>query len=278
MKRFKKLLKHLFIPHKSNAYRPHALRHKALSWYSLGLVVSHLAFGASMYTGPVVSDPATVAKNVISYTNQERLKAQKGELYESETLNKAAQQKLADMFAGDYWDHVGPKGQTAWDFIDATGYKYRLAGENLSRGYNRSDDVVTAWMNSPSHRENLLNTRFKEIGVAVGGGKIHGQSTTLMVQLFGDPQIAVAGESTRTPNNGKARIVPEISADIATSPSKAPFWAAWLLIFALVVLDGVMIRKLGLHCSRSHMFNFRVSLLMSVIGLLILMFGFVAVI
>jgi uncharacterized protein YkwD len=276
MKRHKKLLKNLFIPHRSNSYRPHALRHKVLSVYSLGLIFTHMLLGATLYSGPITADTKAIAKNIVTQSNMERKKTKAPELYESLILEKAAQEKLNDMFQKNYWDHYGPNGETAWDFIDNNGYSYHLAGENLARGFINSQEVVSAWMNSPSHRANILNDRFREIGVAVGSGKIKGQATTVIVQLFGEPKIAVAAEKSLN-TNSEASIMPILSAEMATSPGRAVYWAAWLLIFALVLLDGLMIRKLGLHCSRSHRFNFRVSLLMSVIGLALLMFGFVAI-
>jgi hypothetical protein len=197
-------------------------------------------------------------------------------LYESEILKKTAELKLQDMLQKDYWDHTGPNGETAWDFMEQSGYRYLLAGENLARGYTNSQEVVEAWMNSPSHRSNILNGRFKEIGVAVGAGKIKGQMTTVVVQLFGEPKVAIAGQKTQS-INGSQKIMPELSADMATSPSKTPYFIAWLVVFMLVLLDGFMIRRLGLHTSKAHLFNLRASLLMSFAALVVLMFGFVAI-
>lgn len=277
MKKYKKLIKHFFVPHKGNSYRPHALRHKALSLYSFGLILSHLVFGVTLYSGPVIQDTRAVEENIITHTNIQRRATGSPELFENQYLRLSAQQKLQDMFVKNYWDHVGPEGETAWDFIEGNKYQYYLVGENLARGFGSSEETVEAWMASPTHKANILNNRFKEIGVAVGNGKIHGQETTVIVQLFGEPKIAVAGEK-REQVAGTQKIMPELSASMATAPARAPFWAAWLAIFVLVIIDGVMIRKLGLHCSKSHIFNFRVSLLMSAVGLLILMLGFVAII
>jgi uncharacterized protein YkwD len=279
--KLKRLLKHLFLPHRGNAFRPHALRHKALSFYSLGLLFAQLLFGATIYSGPVImsGDAKTVAKNIITLTNDQRKSVGAGELYENETLNKAAEDKLRDMFDNDYWDHTGPKGQTAWDFIGLEGYRYLLAGENLARGFEKSNDVVQAWMNSPTHRENLLNSKFQEIGIAIGSGRIKGNKTTVIVQLFGQPRTAFAASSASGQQQilGNQRLYPEFSVNNTTMPSKAPYLVVWTFIFCLVVLDGVMIRRLGLHCSRSHMFNFRVSLLMSVLAFALLAVGVVGI-
>jgi uncharacterized protein YkwD len=280
MKNIKRVLKHFLIPHKGNAYRPHALRHKALSFYSLGLILTQLLFGATMYSGPTImsADAKAMASNIIAYSNDERKDNGLSEVYENEALTKAAYGKLSDMFEKGYWDHTGPNGETAWNFISDSGYRYLLAGENLARGFNRSEDVVTAWMESPTHRANILNGRFREIGIAVGSGKLKGNTTTVIVQLFGEPKTVFAAESAKKDEVlGSQKLIPEFSLANATMPSKTPYLVIWTFLLALIILDGVMIRRLGLHASRSHLFNFRVSLLMSVLVFALLGVGVVGI-
>jgi hypothetical protein len=124
----------------------------------------------------------------------------------------------------------------------------------------------------------MLNSRFQEIGVAIGSGKIKGNLTTVIVQIFGQPRTAfAASESQKIQVLGQTQLKPEFNINNATLPSKAPYLVIWTFILGLVVLDGVMIRRLGLHCSRSHIFNFRVSLLMSVLAFALLAVGFVGI-
>lgn len=275
----KRLLKHSFVPHRGNAYRPHALRHKALSVYSIGLIFSQLLLGATVYSGPSVvkADAAALQKNIIVHTNTERTNNNLDTLIENETLDKAAENKLSNMFQENYWDHTGPKGETAWDFISATGYQYQLAGENLARGFSSSNDTVKAWMASPSHRSNILNSRFKEIGVAVGSGKINGNTTTVIVQFFGEPRTAYANEVTKPRVLGEKKLMPELSLTNPTQPSKAPYLLIWMVIFGLIMVDGFMIRRLGLHTSKNHVFNLRVSLLLALLALITLSIGVVGI-
>ena len=273
------LFKHYFIPHKGNAFRPHALRHRALSLYSTLLIISQMFFGMTMMTGPTITsaDAKTIATNIITQTNAQRKTTGLKTLAESDILSKAASDKLADMFAKDYWDHTGPSGETAWQFIDSEGYHYLLAGENLAKGFDNSTEAVEAWMKSPTHKANILNNRFTEIGVAVGSGKIAGKATTLIVQLFGEPTIAMAAAQPQTTVLGSTQLIPELSLSNAKIPSKAPYVAVWALILGLVAVDGVMIRRLGLHASRSHVFNFRVALLLVALGIGALMIGVVGI-
>ena len=106
----------------------------------------------------------------------------------NEQLTKSAELKVADMFAQQYFAHESPTGDGPGDLADAVGYEYIMVGENLALG-NYEDDtaLVEAWMNSPGHRENILNTRYTEIGVAVGRGTYDGHTVWLAVQEFGRP-------------------------------------------------------------------------------------------
>jgi hypothetical protein len=133
-------------------------------------------------------------------------------------------------------------------------------------------------MDSPTHRANILNTEFTEIGIAVGSGKIRGANTTLMVQLFGQPKTALAAAPiTATQVLGTAELTPAISLKNAQQPSKLPYIAIWVMLFGLVIMDGIMIKRLGLHASKSHLFNFRVALLMVALGIGLLMIGVVGI-
>lgn len=129
---------------------------------------------------------------IIAYTNKER--AQNGglpALTENALLDRDAQMKLADMFAKQYFEHESPSGVGPADLAKTVGYAYVIVGENLALGDFGSDQgVVTAWMNSPGHRANILNTHYQEIGVAVGKGMYEGSETWLAVQSFGAPLSA----------------------------------------------------------------------------------------
>jgi len=129
---------------------------------------------------------------VIQYTNIAR--AENGSLpplVENSTLDLDAQIKLNDMFAKQYFEHVSPSGIGPADLAQAVGYAYVVVGENLALGdFGGDQGVVTAWMNSPGHRANILNAHYQEIGVAVGKGMYEGHNTWLAVQSFGMPLSA----------------------------------------------------------------------------------------
>ncbi len=126
---------------------------------------------------------------VILWTNTDR--QQNGNLpalTENQQLDKAAQTKLQDMFKQQYFEHINPQGVGPGDLAKQAGYNFISEGENLALGNFTDDrDLLTAWMQSPGHRANILNVKFQEIGVAVGQGTYQGHQTWLAVQEFGKP-------------------------------------------------------------------------------------------
>ncbi|MBI5401094.1 MAG: CAP domain-containing protein [Candidatus Yonathbacteria bacterium] len=147
---------------------------------------------ANTTTAPVTQSSALTVRGVIEYTNGARsLNGGLPALIENETLDRDAKLKLDDMFAKQYFEHVSLSGVNIEDLAKTVGYTYLRLGENLALGDFKSDQhLVDAWMNSPGHRANILNTHYQEIGVAVGKGMYEGRETWLAVQSFGTPLSA----------------------------------------------------------------------------------------
>lgn len=128
---------------------------------------------------------------VIAETNRHRREAGLPELSENTLLNIAAQKKVDDMFARQYFEHDSPSGKGVGDLITETGYEFIVVGENLALGNYKNDAVlVQAWMDSPGHRENILKSAYTEIGIAVARGTFEGRDTWLAVQHFAKPTSA----------------------------------------------------------------------------------------
>lgn len=128
---------------------------------------------------------------VIAITNAQRRTAGTAPLAEDAKLDAAADAKLQDLFAKQYFEHVSPSGVTPADLAKGAGYEYVIVGENLALGnFGNDAELVQAWMDSPGHRANILFTRYTQIGVAVGRGTYEGRSTWIAVQEFGRPGSA----------------------------------------------------------------------------------------
>lgn len=116
-------------------------------------IPSVLAYATEMSTGALLAN-----------TNAERSANGLAPLTLNSKLNSSATAKANDMVNKDYWSHNSPDGKEPWVFFDAAGYSYQKAGENLAYGFATSSDTVVGWMNSLSHRANILDSQYTEVG------------------------------------------------------------------------------------------------------------------
>jgi uncharacterized protein YkwD len=207
----RKILSHWFIPHQSNNHRAKLLHHSSILGIILLLFVLQFAFSYIRTDYPAVlgSSIDLSTEQLVKLTNQEREKQHLQQLRLNDTLSKAAALKAEYMFAHNFWAHNGPDGTTPWYFFKQVGYNYTYAGENLARGFTNSSEVMTAWMNSPTHKENILSPNYDEIGFAVKKGKLLGEDTTLIVEMFGSTsEMPLAEKSEEQVKLPEHRVLP----------------------------------------------------------------------
>jgi len=130
-------------------------------------------------------------RTILDEVNEQRLVNLLPILTLNSQLNKAASLKAADMMENGYFDHNSPDGLTPWHWFDEAGYDFIYAGENLAVDFDSPEDAVQAWMDSLSHRQNILDNHFNETGLAVIEGNYNGNSSIFVVQMFGQPRIKV---------------------------------------------------------------------------------------
>lgn len=226
MKIFSKIA-HYLLPGHTNNHKARILHTSSLFLITLFLIFYQVGLQMILSKRPSVLGYASniPPDTIINLINQKRAENGLPELSYNAALTSAAQAKGADMLARNYWAHVAPDGTEPWSFIISAGYRYKYAGENLARDFSDPNSAVEAWMASPSHRDNILSTKYRETGVAVVEGDLSGVDSTIIVQFFGT-QLADAGEvkiaqaqvevtSTPTPSP-----VPTIAEVIeATSPA-----------------------------------------------------------
>lgn len=126
---------------------------------------------------------------IVEMTNQTRVKEGLNTLKVNPELSAAAAAKAEDMIKNGYFAHFSPTNVSPWFWIKQNGYNYKYAGENLAMNFGETDQVINGWLNSPTHKANLLNSRYQDIGVAVLSGQVNGQSRVVVVQMFGSPKI-----------------------------------------------------------------------------------------
>lgn len=270
----KGILLHLFVPHESNNHRARVLHPTGLSLAIGCYVVFQIVLGSISSRYPNVLGYASNISpdEIVRLTNIERKSQGLPEVNLDTKLSAAAAQKAADMVAHDYWAHVSPQGTQPWYFVTSSGYAYKYAGENLARDFADPQSVVKAWMNSPTHRENLLSSRYQDIGIAVIDGQLGGRDTTLVVQMFG------------TKLNSSGSILSVKAADEAGS-SATRNWnplinrfdiakilsiGLLLLFSAILVIDIVVISKHKIHRWTSKSFAHLTFLAVLLMGLFII--------
>jgi hypothetical protein len=130
---------------------------------------------------------AVIAAVLVDQTNDERATDDLPPLEPNILLTVSAQLKANDMADQSYFAHVSPSGLSPWHWFEQAGYRFSYAGENLAVNFRDSGSVTRAWMNSPTHRDNIINNNYSQIGIATATGQYKNQRSTYVAQHFGTP-------------------------------------------------------------------------------------------
>jgi len=190
----KEILKKYFIPHEENNYHPHILHTKRAVFYGgLFITMKIIVVGFVILLPSQVFMLPDVLKQqqdeIIALTNEVRTLHGKPVLFTQAKLTDSSQLKADDMATLSYFEHVGPNGHNLKYFLKKAGYDYSVAGENLGMGYSNARELVDAWVNSPTHYANLVDTDYGEFGVGLESGMYNGVPTVYVAQHFGQPRV-----------------------------------------------------------------------------------------
>jgi len=159
------------------------------------LMAATLASGACAADSAVLRKSTDAGERVVELVNAARSKSRKcgserfasvAPLGTSRELNEAAAAHARDMARKDYFDHRGSDGSQPKDRVLRAGYLPRISGENIALGPQSAEEVVAGWLASPGHCANIMDPRFREIGIGVAIGR--GRGKTYWVQTFGAPR------------------------------------------------------------------------------------------
>jgi hypothetical protein len=169
---------------------------------ALSMLISSLAPSR----GTLAYATSMSVSNLHQATNNHRAKNGRAALSLNSKLISAAQAKAKDMAERDYWSHNTPDGKEPWVFIDAAGYRYLKAGENLAYGFATSEDTVVGWMNSPSHKANMLDSAFTEVGFGFVNSPDFNDTgpQTIVVAMYGKPQTLASTAEAPAPAKKQA--------------------------------------------------------------------------
>lgn len=241
-------LKHHFVPHAGNDYHPHFLQKTAMAMMSflviLTFVMSNIQALVWVNVDWMVS--AILPAVIVASTNDEREDDSLSELKRNPVLDQAAQMKAEHMAAEGYFAHYSPSGVSPWHWFKTANYNFIHAGENLAVHFTDSGRLVDAWMDSPTHRANIMNGQFTEIGIGVAEGEYEGYDTLFVVQMFGSPSLVPASAITETV--AKSEPVPVLAVAEAEVAPETPQTAAVLsettdAVETEVVEEEIMVEK-----------------------------------
>lgn len=206
---FAEALGHYLYPRHTNNFRARLIHSTSIIVIAVCLIIYQVTLQVFPVTGlRVLGYAANISPSeVIRLTNVKRAESGTPALVSNSSLESAARAKGEHMLANNYWAHVAPDGTEPWKFFVDAGYKYRFAGENLARDFSNPQSAVDAWMASPTHKDNLLSSKYNEIGVAVVEGDLGGVEATIIVQLFG---TKLADSTSQTPI-AEARAATEVT-------------------------------------------------------------------
>jgi uncharacterized protein YkwD len=150
---------------------------------------------ATPFNPPTPREAAAISQRVLELTNKARASGREcgrepfaaaPPLTLAPLLEKAAMAHSKDMAMHDLFDHKGSDGSSPSDRVTRAGYKWRMIGENLASGVTTADEVVSGWLSSPHHCENIMGPRFTQMGVAYYYDK-KSNGGIYWTQVFGTP-------------------------------------------------------------------------------------------
>lgn len=217
------------IHHRKQAKKRFSPVRRALGFLPALLLFSasaSLHYSSASHYNPARSSVLSYATSIsgadlLAQTNSQRSGNGVAGLSLNGQLNSAAQTKANDMVTRNYWSHTTPDGEQPWVFIANAGYQYQTAGENLAYGFATSADTVTGWMNSPPHRDNLLNSAFIEVGFGFADSPdfVNDGQQTVVVAMYGAPLAQPAAPVNVVSSPPPA---PQQTTPADTAPSAAP--------------------------------------------------------
>lgn len=215
-------LRHWFTPHVSNNFRAKILHNSGI-FFVIAIILSSNLLINLLSSSPLhilgFSSSITIDE-VVRETNAKRVAAGLSTLTYNEKLADAARRKADNMFKENYWAHFSPSGKSPWYWFGQAGYKYTFAGENLAKDFGSTGRMMEAWMASPTHKENIVNSKYREIGIAVVPGTLQGSETVLVVQLFGTS--AGSGGTVAASATPVKPVVAEVKSTPVASPTSSP--------------------------------------------------------
>lgn len=168
--------------------------HKSRNFIFLFLALIIFVFNFSFKTNLSAVDSSVVisTQNLVKKHNEIRVRYGLPEMKFSSVLSTSATNKANAMLVNNCWAHYCPEGKSPWAFFDEAGYVYEFAGENLAEGFYNINLLMETWMNSKTHKDNILNPNYDEMGVGIVSGSFQGNASNIIVAVhFGKRAVDI---------------------------------------------------------------------------------------
>lgn len=184
---------------------------------------------------------------IVAMTNESRSLHNQPPLSVNSQLTNAAQQKAEDMVNERYFAHFSPTNKSPWDFFIESGYSYAVAGENLAITNEDELAVISGWINSPTHKENMLNGQYRDIGIGIAnyGTYQNYANTTVVVAMYGSPASPLVISGTEPTNPAGAMTL------LSHATPSATVYVAISTAFAFI-MAGIALELRHLRHIRAH--------------------------
>jgi uncharacterized protein YkwD len=217
---------------------------KILFVIAVGLLMLKIGISAAVFLWPPAATPTIAgsagAQTLIDLTNAYRQGLDLPQLIVNSRLTQAAVNKAKNILAEQYFSHTSPEGKKFSDWIKEVNYAYFYVGENLAIDFSSPQDTFSAWLNSPTHKANIVRPEFQEIGVADLTGKFNGRETSVVVQIFGSRVLganeATAGIDNVTTNVDDYFAQPSVQETLIKFLESMNGWLNYLLFGAIILL------------------------------------------
>jgi len=206
-----------FFPHERNNHHPHIFRAASVALIIIGVLAFEGAYLAQIkFVFPHTNFLGAVLPGaLVALTNEDRMANGLAEVTHDALLDRAAQAAAEDMAANSYFAHISPDGKDPWYWLNLVGYKYSYAGENLAVNFTDSKNVQSAWMESPTHRSNIMKREYTSVGFGTANGMYEGKETTFVVSFFASPETSSSQSRKSAPVASTPKVAVATSAPVS---------------------------------------------------------------
>lgn len=145
-----------------------------------GTSISGSSGSGTSSSGGTTTSLSSDEQEVFNLINQQRANNGLADLKIDNEVQRVARIKAQDMVTNNYFSHTSPTYGSPFDMLKSFKISYKTAGENIA-GNSSNSAAVNAWMNSPGHKANILNSSFNYTGIGVVTGSKYGK---IYVQMF----------------------------------------------------------------------------------------------